>query len=189
VLACAIALSAVAGAAHTPPPSALVLHRADLGRAYTGHGVAVSNSDVARGAPVGFAGKLARWGRVDGYEVDFTRALSATGLQDGPLIVTSTASVYRTAGGARASIAYANRRLVPTGYVPLALGFRVGRQARQWVRQGASGVGAVLQYVVSWREQTVDASIVLTGRVGVVSAADIAPLALRQDARIRRALG
>jgi len=39
-----------------------------------------------------------------------------------------------------------------------------------------------------WREHDVDASIVVTGRVGVVSAADVAPLARRQEARIRTAL-
>jgi hypothetical protein len=43
----------------------------------------------------------------------------------------------------------------------------------------------VLHYVLIWREHTVDASIVVTGRVGVVSAADLAPLARRQEARIR----
>jgi len=186
VLVSALALSAVAAAERSPRPSAIVLRRLDVGRAYSGRGMPVSNGDAARGEPAGFAGKLTRWGRIDGYEIDFTRTLSAAGLQVGPLQVNSSATVYRTARGASAAIAYANRHLA--GYVPLALGFEVGRQARQWVRQGASGVGAVLQYVVSWREQTVDASIVLTGRVGVVSAADIAPLALRQDARILRAL-
>jgi hypothetical protein len=46
----------------------------------------------------------------------------------------------------------------------------------------------MLQYRLLWRERNVDASIEITGRVGVVSAADVAPLARRQDARIRAAL-
>ena len=54
--------------------------------------------------------------------------------------------------------------------------------------QGESGVGTLLRYVLIWRERNVDASIVVTGRVGVVSAAEVAPLVLRQDARIRAAL-
>ncbi len=55
-------------------------------------------------------------------------------------------------------------------------------------QRGESGLGTMLQYVLIWRERNVDASIVLTGRVGVVSAADVAPLARRQQARIRAAL-
>jgi hypothetical protein len=62
------------------------------------------------------------------------------------------------------------------------------RGGPQWVRQGESGLGTMLQYVLIWRERNVDASIVLTGRVGVVSAADVAPLARRQETRIRAAL-
>jgi hypothetical protein len=46
----------------------------------------------------------------------------------------------------------------------------------------------MLRYVLIWRERNVDAAITVTGRVGVVSAADLAPLARRQEARIRAAL-
>jgi hypothetical protein len=154
----------VALAVALPQPSACVLRRSDVGAAFT-----------ASGAPAG----------TNGYRVDFTRRTGS--LQDGPLFVRSSASVYRSARGAREALAYTARH-VATGYVPLPLGFSVGRDAHQWVRQGESGVGAMLQYLVLWREQNVDASIVITGRVGVVSAADAAPLARRQEARIRKAL-
>jgi hypothetical protein len=43
-------------------------------------------------------------------------------------------------------------------------------------------------YILIWRERNVDATIVITGRLGIVSAFDLAPLAHRQEARIRAAL-
>ena len=186
-IAPALAGMAAAALLLLPRPAALVLERADLGSAYTGRGSAVDNADAARGAPAGFAARLARWRRVGGYEITFTRRVRPGGLQDGPLAVQSSVSVYRGERGARASFAYAGKHLVPAGYVPLALGFAVGDEARQWVRQGESGFGTLLQYLLMWREANVDASLVLTGRVGVVSAADVAPLARRQEARIRAA--
>jgi hypothetical protein len=190
-LACLLAAatcSAASAAPRLPRPQTLVLRRADVGRAYTGRGARVGNAAAAHGAPPGYATKLARWGRIGGYEVDFTRAAGAATLQDGPLLVRSSASVYRSESGAHAAFAYARRHLVPAGYVPLALGFSVGEEARQWVDQRGSSLGALLQYVLIWRERNLDASIVLTGRVGVVSAFDVAPLARRQEERIRAAL-
>jgi hypothetical protein len=159
-----VALGLVAVALALPQPSACVLRRADVGAAF-----------AARGAQVGS----------HGYEVVFTRRTGS--LQDGPLLVQSTATVYRSASAAHGSLVYRSHH-VPVGYVPLQLGFSIGRDARQWVRQGESGAGTVLQYQLLWREREVVASIVITGRVGVVSAADVAPLARRQEARIQAAL-
>jgi len=172
-----LSLGLVAVVVAAPQPSALVLHRSDVGAAFSARGMRISNRDVPR--PL-------RRGRIDGHEVVFTRTTGS--LQDGPLQVQSGAGVYRTGSEAHAAIAYSARQLVPAGYVPLQLGFAIGRDARQWVRQGEAGVGTVLQYLLIWREHDVDASIVITGRVGVVSAADVAPLARRQEARIRAAL-
>lgn len=182
------AVAAVSLGVRTPQPATLVLRGADVGAAYSGRGAVVSNAEAGRGGPPGFAPRLARWGRIDGYQIDFTRRAGVGTLQDGPLEVKSAASVYRSGDGARRAFVYARGHLVPAGYVPLPLGFTVGDEARQWVSEGASGLGTMLQYVLIWRERTVDASIVVTGRVGVVSAADLAPLARRQDARIRAAI-
>ena len=180
--------AAASDAASRPDPAALVLRQADVGRVYAAQGAPVGNADAAQGAPLGFRAKLARWGRLGGYEVDFRRRVRPGGLQEGPLAISSSASVYRGASGAHGAFVYAGRHLVPRGYAPLALGFAIGEEAKQWVGEGESGVGTVLRYVLIWRDRTVDASIVVTGRVGVVSAFDIAPLARRQEARIRVAL-
>lgn len=180
--------TAAAASPRLPPPATLVLRVVDLGRGYTGRGTLVDNAHAARAGPPGLGAKLVLWRRIGGYEADFTRRITPATLQNGPLEVKSSASVYRGEAGARAALAYGRRHLVPAGYAPLALGFKVGDDARQWVSQGESGVGTLLRYVVIWRERNVDASVVLTGRVGVVSAFDVAPLARRQDARIRAAL-
>jgi hypothetical protein len=187
-LACFVAATALAAALPGPRAATLVQRGTDVGTAYSGRGAAISNTDAARGAPPGFGAQLARWGRIDGYEVDFTRRAAVANLQDGPIELKSSASRYRSREGAHQAYAYAVHHFVPAGYVPLPLGFRVGDEARQWVSEGASGLGTMLHYVLIWRERTVDASIVVTGRVGVVSAADLSPLARRQDARIRAAL-
>src|SRR6516165_12119955 len=116
----------VAASALTPPPPAtLVLQGSDVGPAFSGQRAAVSNADAARGAAPGFAAMLARWGRVEGYEVDFTRRVGAGTLQDGPIVVKSSASAYRRPGGAHLAFLYATRHLVPTSFVPLRLGFGV----------------------------------------------------------------
>jgi hypothetical protein len=157
-----VVIALVAFAAVLPQPSACVLRRSDVGAAFS-----------ARGAPVGS----------HGYEVVLTRRTGS--LQDGPLEVQSAATVYSSARTAHT--AFVSPRRLPVGYVPLPLGFSVGQEARQWVRQGEAGVGTVLQYMLVWRSRNVDASIVITGRLGVVSAADVEPLAWRQQARIRAA--
>lgn len=179
------AASGVGAAGVNLRPATLVLQQRDLGRAFSGRGARIDNAAAAVGAPAGFAARLALWRRLGGYQAQFTRTAEPATLQDGPLAITSSASVYADAAGAQAAFAYAAKRLVPAGYVPLALGFAIGEQARQWVRQDASGLGAMLQYTLIWRERNVDAAIVVSGRFGVVSAADLAPLARRQDSRIR----
>jgi hypothetical protein len=189
LVAALLAVGAAAAAPRPPDPASLVLRRADVGRSYAGRGGVVTDADAARGGPAGYAARLARWGRVTGYEIDFTRLANAATLQDGPLAVHSSASVYRSRAGAHAAFAYAPGQLVPGGYAPLPLGFAIGEEARQWVSQAASGFGTLLHYVLIWRERDVDASITITGRVGVVSAFDVASLARRQEARILAALG
>jgi hypothetical protein len=170
-------------------PMALTLQRGDLARAWqTESAHAVSNAAAAHDGPPGFAALLRRWGRLGGYRVEFTRAATAKGLQEGALAIQSSASVYRTAAGAHAAFAYDHKHLVPRGTARIALGFRLGDEASEYVSQNASGVGDLLEYTLVWRERNVLASLVVIGRVGVVSAADVAPLARSQDRRIRRSL-
>jgi hypothetical protein len=194
-LAClSVAIGAAAAARGDAAPAstgALVLRPADVGKGFsvrsreTGRR-ATAEAPISR--PRGLLERLARWGKIGGCQVDLVRRLSAAALQEGPLEVVSSASVYRTGSGARAAFAYARRSLVPAAYAPLPLGFRLGQEARQYVRGGPSAVGTLLVYLVVWRQRNVNASLVIVGRVGVVSAFDVAPLARRQEAHIRARL-
>jgi hypothetical protein len=76
---------------------------------------------------------------------------------------------------------------VPRHTAGLAVGYRLGDAAHEYVVQLGSALGALLRYTIVWREGSVDASVTVTGRVGVVSAADLAAPARAQQARIVRA--
>jgi hypothetical protein len=122
-------------------------------------------------------------GSAQSYRVEFARPTTVTGLQEGPLAIVSTAAMYPNAAAAR----NAQRHPLPRGAAELEVGYALGGGAREWVVQLGSALGALLRYTLEWREGRVDASIVVIGRVGVVSAADLAPLARTQEARIVRA--
>ena len=132
--------------------------------------------------------RFAVWGKESGCEADLVLPLTARGLQEGPLEVISSSTVYRTNAGARASFAYAAHRLVPVDYAELPLAFSLADGAREWVRQGTSRVGTMLVYFLLWRDRNINASILVVGRVGVVSAASLEPLAVPEERRIRSAL-
>lgn len=136
--------------------------------------------------PGDLGGKFARTqagGSVARYHVAFSRVNGAAGLQEGPLEIDSTVVVYPGQGAARAAL----RRAVPRNTAGLAVGYRLGDAAHEYVVQLGSALGALLRYTIVWREGTVDASVSVTGRVGVVSAADLAAPARAQEARIVRA--
>jgi hypothetical protein len=122
-------------------------------------------------------------GSVSHYRVEYARLNGAAGLQEGPLEIDSTAAVYAGAAAARAAL----RRAVPRNVAGLAVGYRLGDAAREYVVQLGSALGALLRYTIVWRDGAVEASVTVTGRVGVVSAADLAPPARAQETRIVRA--
>lgn len=161
--------------AQAPNPAALVLRLGDLPR-----GFAVS--------PIG-TGSVRVPGAAAAYRVRFSRSVGLATMLEGPFDVRSEAVVYSSERGAEAALAHTTRSLIPRSFVPLPMGFRLGRQAHQYVVETNAYGAASLGYLVLWREGPVDASISLTGRLGVVSVGDLAPFARKQDARIRRALG
>jgi hypothetical protein len=171
----------------SPPalnPAALVLRLGDLPQ---GFAVSRTGTGPVEG-PTALATELRLWGRLGGYRVRFSRPVSLATMQEGPFEIRSEAVVYRSGRGAAAALSYTVRHLVPRQFVPLPMGFRLGQQARQWVVSTSAYGAESLGYVVIWREGRVDASISLTGRLGVVSVGDLAPFAKKQDTRIRRAL-
>jgi hypothetical protein len=171
----------------------LVLRPEDVGREFVVRSTltgarALAESPPGDRVPAGLVKRLAGLGRIGGRQVDLVRAATAAGLQEGPLELVSSASVYSSAAGAHAGFVFA-RSLVPRYYAPVGVDYPLGDEAHEWVRQGSSSVGAILVYFVLWRDRTVVASLAVVGRVGVVSAADVAPAARAQQARILAALG
>jgi hypothetical protein len=118
-----------------------------------------------------------------GSRVEFARPTTATGLQEGPLVIASSATIYRDRATAHAAL----RRPIPQGAASVAVDYRLGDEAHEYVVQLGSVAGALLRYTVHWRNGSVDQSVVVIGRVGVVSAADLAPLARAQEARVLKA--
>ena len=150
--------SSVAVCAHIAT-AALALHAGDLPHGFVRTHVAGSSAS---------------------YRVEFARATTAAGLQDGPLAVLSSAAVY----GSRTAAHAALQRSIPRGAAGLAVGYRVASEAHEYVVQLGSALGALLRYTLVWRDGTIDASVTVIGRVGVVSAADLAAPARAQEARI-----
>jgi hypothetical protein len=195
-LALVAGLAATSAAAGTPPagparPCRLVLGARALGSTYAVRSRLEGAEAIAEDpltTPEGLPARLARLGKTGGCRVDLVVPVTAKGLQEGPLEVISSASVYDGTAGARAAFAYAARSLVPAGYGSLALGFGLADAAREWVRLGASGYGTMLVYLLLWRDRNVVASLLVVGRVGVVSAGTLEPLARPQELRIRSAL-
>jgi hypothetical protein len=140
------------------------------------------------GNAAGLSTRFARWGKASGCRVDFVRPVTAIGLQEGPLEIVSSATVYRGEAGAQAAFAYGARSLVPAAYVSLPADFPLADRSREWVRQGTSSFGTMLVYLLLWRDRNVNASILIVGRVGVVSAASLAPVARLQQRRIHALL-
>ena len=172
-------------------PCGLVLGASVVGSAYVVRSRFEGSEAIAEDAlatPAGLPARLARLGRTGGCRVDLVVPVTAKGLQEGPLEVISSASVYVATAGARAAFAYAARSLVPAGYGSLALAFGLADEAREWVRLGSSGDGAMLVYLLLWRDRNVVASLLVVGRVGVVSAGTLEPLARPQELSIRSAL-
>ena len=148
LLAAALAVTTVAGAAGTSTPAcSLVLGAGNLAGPYVvgsrlaGPG-AFAEDPLATAA--GAASRLAGFGSEGECRVELVRPVTATGLQEGPLEIESSATVYRDQAGARAAFGYAVRSLVPATYAGLPVDFPLGDRAREWVRQDASTYGTML---------------------------------------------
>jgi len=122
-------------------------------------------------------------GSAASYTVEFARPTTVTGLQEGPLLIESSAVRETSVAAAHSAL----RHAVPRGAPTLEVGYRLGDEAREYVVELRSTVGALLRYTLVWRDVSVFASVVVIGRVGVVSAADLAPLVRAQEARIKAA--
>jgi hypothetical protein len=158
----------------------LVLHQADLGRAfssfYVGRLVRLDTLGTSRADPE-------RFGRKGGWIARFRRAGSAK--TQGPLVVESRADLFSSDAGARSDLAAYRtefdripgsqiRRLSVSGLGDEAIGIT-------WVQPGGLRVRF---FTIAWRDRNVSASVTAEGFDGKITRRDVERLANRQDKRI-----
>jgi len=148
----------------------------------------VTNEDVAVGRPAGYAKRLDKWGRVEGYSAQFVNDVAASPTTGtGQQTIDSLASVYEEPDGASESFAaglqgYEDADFKPAGDVSL------GDEARAF-RGSATLNGSAVEYlVVTWRRGPVISSVVTSAPPRKLSLATVEGLARKQDQRIERQL-
>jgi hypothetical protein len=166
-----------------PDTKVMVLQLRDLP---TGFGLEkghyVSNAEANRQATT--KKDYARLGRITGYDAEYTKRGIA-----GLIQVDSTASLYKTARGARDSIRVSFRAADRGGdFKRLSVGAPIGNESRLYLSTDKDNGVNVDIYSVVWRSGPVYAAVVAGGLAGTVDAVDVVALARKQQARIARVL-
>jgi hypothetical protein len=182
VVLLAVVASSAAGA--TTDPKQLVLRLGDMP---TGFG-AKSRKYVPITAGVGGGATLAdykRWGYLNGYEADFTQQGSVSDLLSGAGEIASSASVYKTATGARASLANSSAACTAKNHCErLQLAEKIGDKATLFKSTSKSSGTTTVVYAVLWVRGSLKASVFAAG-VGVgPSVSAVVKLAQTQDRRM-----
>lgn len=178
-----VALAAAALAGGAADPKTMVLQPADMPVDFRRTKVRyVSNAQAAREAEV--KKDFARLGRVRGYEATYRKKAVR-----GTLVVVSRASTYRTAAGARQSMAIdfrgAERSRSPR-FRRVGLTTKIGDEARMYRATVKQGRTTVEVYTLAWRSGRVYAAVIGSGVAGTGKPYFVVKLARRQQARIRR---
>ncbi len=192
VLTAVAAAAAATAFAAAPDTKRMVLRLGDLPAGFSlVKSYSVDNALAVKQSKSTTAADFQRWGRITGYEADFSR-VAITGL----IVINSNVGLYKTSVGARDSL----RDSFATATKPnrfdgqlitfkrVSIGSSLGQEARMYTAQ-LSGPGInVTLFAVVWRYKTVKASLLTGGLQGTVDAKDAATLAKKQQARIVAAL-
>ena len=181
VFAVLVVATAAVGAPTIRDPKTMVLRPADMPVDFKQTKTRyVSNTQASREASV--KKNLTALGRVQGYEATYEKQSSK-----GILVVVSRASTYRTAAGARQSMALDVRgakKARGLDFREVALASKLGDEARMYratVRQNRTTVEV---YTLAWRSGRVYAAVIGTGLAGTGKPFFVPKLARRQQARI-----
>jgi hypothetical protein len=186
VAAVAVALSVPAAtAAHqVVDTKRMVLQLADVPTGFERtKGRYVSNQQAAKESP----GKnYAKLGRLTGYEADFKRSGSRI---VGVLLITSSASVYKTARGASASLAASKQsaRKARPPFRRLSLRTRLGNEAAMYVTTTRENGFKVEVYSIVWRSRNIFAAIIVGAFASTADPTQAVALAQKQQRRIAAA--
>jgi hypothetical protein len=187
----AIVLAAATHAANADPKS-MVLTLADLPTGFAvDKAYYADNKRAAKESAVQELADFVKWGRVNGFDRDFSRNATT-----GVLFVSADASTYTKPAGAVASLHDSfqidgrtekfNGSSVTFERVPMG---RVGNEARMFTAKVTTqGVPAVF-YGVIWRSGSVVASVLIGGVEGSVKPSQAVQLATKQQARIHTVTG
>jgi len=192
VLTAVAAAAAATAFAAAPDTKRMVLRLGDVPAGFSlVKGYSLDNARAAKESKSATAADFQRWGRITGYEVDFSRD-AITGL----LVINSNVGLYKTSVGARDSLrdSFAtatkpnrfNGQLIT--FKRVAIGSSLGQEARMYTAQLSNQGFNVTLFAVVWRYKTVKAPLVTGGLQGTVDAKDAATLAKKQQARIVAAL-
>jgi hypothetical protein len=180
-----------ASSAAAPDTKKMVLTLADLPAGFSlDKGYYASNARAAKESANTPLAQFIRWGRINGYEADFSRSSSS-----GILQITSRTSTYKTAKGATDSTHESfkaegtKQKMMGQTVVfkRISTGARIGHEARMYAVEVKSEGISVIAYGLIWRYQTVKAAVLVAGISGTVDAADVVKLAQKQQARIAAA--
>ncbi|MGZ8688375.1 MAG: hypothetical protein ACXWZP_08095 [Gaiellaceae bacterium] len=187
-------LLVAASSAAVPDTKRMVLRLSDLpARFALEQGHYADNARAAKESSTQTLADFTRWGRVIGYEADFSRD-GTTGI----LFLSTGASTYTTVKGAGASlrdsfaVAVKPQRLngqrVVFARVAMT-GAPLGQEARTYTTNVLSQGVHVTFFVVLWRHGAVKATLLVGGPRGTLKAAEAVRLARKQQARIAAATG
>ncbi len=129
--------------------------------------------------------QLKKWGYAAGYESDFVRDVSLSDLVHGAIEIDSSASVYRTSSGAKASLASSGKACHTSPATELSVGARIGDEAHLCSIAKRSGGYTIQTYTVVWRQGRLKGAVLAAGLKGGISPTQVVQLAKIQSRRMR----
>jgi hypothetical protein len=177
---------AAASPAATKDPRAYGLKARDLPAGFALQGGGVMNNVQAAETGSASLAEYERWGRTTGYFVQFGR--KGTPPPGGAIQVLSTASIYRTVAGARASMQDSRANCGEPSATRLSIAARIGDERVLCSFASTTNSVKITEYALIWRRGTVKSSIITVGLRAGASQRDAIALARKQDARMASAL-
>ena len=141
-----------------------------------------SNARLAAGDAATLSA-LQRAGRLSGYERDYSRAASPVQAV-GPVVIESSASLFRTAAGATEGLALLGRALVRAGGTPISTG-QVGQEVLGYVIQKQLNGVAYDSFVVLWRQDNAVGVVLAAGNAATMDVQYAVQLAQIAERRLR----
>lgn len=144
-----------------------------------------SNARAAKESKNTTLAQFQNWGRIIGYEADFSRDVSIVSAMTGAVDVESVANVYKTSGGAHSSFADNVKHCNTKPFSPLSLSERIGDEAVLCVAVVKSkGNPDAKAFGLIWRHGSVLAGIIAVGLDGGIAPEEAVALAVKQDKHI-----